>query len=74
MRFLLWVGVILVVLGIASFFVPIPQREKQTLSAGGVSVGVETTHSQPLPVAASVALVVGGAIMAAAGSWRRKSR
>jgi nucleoside recognition membrane protein YjiH len=74
MRFLLWVGVILVVLGIASFFVPIPQREKETLSAGGVSVGVETTHSQTLPVAASVAMVVGGSIMAAAGGLRRRGK
>lgn len=74
MKVLLWVGVLLVVLGIASFFVPIPQREKETLSAGGVSVGVETTHSQPLPVAASIAMVAGGSIMAAAGGWRRRSR
>ncbi len=74
MKLLSWVGVILLVLGIASFFVPIPQREKQTVSAGGVSVGIETTHSQTLPVAASVALVVGGSILAAAGGLRRKSK
>jgi hypothetical protein len=74
MKVLLWVGVILVVLGIASFFVPIPQREKESVSAGGVSIGVETTHSQPLPVAASVAMVIGGSLMAAAGGLRRKGK
>ncbi|HYX69623.1 MAG TPA: hypothetical protein VE825_10855, partial [Terriglobales bacterium] len=73
-KVLLWVGVILVVLGIASFFVPIPQREKESVSAGGVSIGVETTHSQPLPVAASVAMVIGGSLMAAAGGLRRKGK
>lgn len=74
MKPLLWIGVVLFVLGIASFFVPIPQREKQTMSAGGISVGVETTHSQTLPVAASVALVIVGSVMAAAGGLRRKGR
>jgi hypothetical protein len=75
MKALLWVGVMLVVLGIASFFVPIPQRETDTMRAGGISVGVETTHSHTLPVAASVAMVVGGSIMAAAaGGLRRKGK
>ncbi len=71
MKLLLWIGVIVVVLGIASFFVPFPQREKQTLRAGGMSVGVETTHSQTLPTAASLAMVVGGLIMVAAGGLRK---
>jgi len=74
MKPLLWIGLILVVLGIASFFVPIPQREKQTVSAGGMSVGVETTHSETLPVAASLAMVIGGSIMAAAGGLLRKGK
>ena len=74
MKPLLWIGVILVVLGIASFFVPIPQRETETMHAGGMSVGVESTHSQTLPVAASVAMVVAGSVMAAAGGLRRKAK
>lgn len=71
MKLSLWIGVIVFVLGVASFFVPFPQREKQTLSAGGMSVGVETTHSQTLPTAASLAMVVGGLILAAAGGLRK---
>jgi hypothetical protein len=74
MKPLLWIGLIIFVLGIASFFVPFPQRESQTMHAGGMSVGVETTHSQRLPAAASVVMMVGGLSMAAAGGLLRKGR
>ena len=67
MKPLLWIGVIVFVLGIASFFVPFPQRERQTVHAGGMSMGIETTHSQTLPATASVVMLVGGLMMAAAG-------
>jgi nucleoside recognition membrane protein YjiH len=71
MKFLLWIGVIVFVLGIGSFFVPFPQREKQTLSAGGMSVGVETTHTQTLPATASLVIIAGGLMMAAVGVLRK---
>lgn len=74
MKPLLWIGVIVFVLGIASFFVPFPQREKQTLRAGGMSMGIETTHSQTLPATASVVMMVGGLMMAAAGGLFRKGK
>ena len=74
MKPLLWIGLVIFVLGIGSFFVPLPQREKQTLSAGGMSVGVVTTHSQTLPVAASMVMMVGGLMMAAAGGLLRKAK
>ena len=74
MKPLLWIGLIVFVLGIASFFVPFSQREKQTLSAGRMSVGVETTHSQTLPATASVVMMVGGLMMAAAGGLLRKGK
>ena len=72
MKPLLWVGIIVFVLGIASFFVPFPQREKQTMHAGGLSMGIETTHSQTLPPTASVVMMIGGLAMAAAGGLLRK--
>ncbi|MGB9103274.1 MAG: LPXTG cell wall anchor domain-containing protein [Terriglobales bacterium] len=74
MKPLLWIGVIVFVLGIASFFVPFPQRESQTLRAGGMSMGIETTHSQTLPATASVIMMVGGLMMAAAGGLFRKNK
>ena len=67
MKPLLWIGVIVFALGIASFFVLFPQRERQTVRAGGMSMGIETTHSQTLPATASVVMMVGGLMMAAAG-------
>jgi nucleoside recognition membrane protein YjiH len=74
MKPLLWIGVIVFVLGILSFFVPFPQRERHTMSAGGMSVGVETTHSQTLPTTASLVMVAGGLMMAAAGGLLRKGK
>jgi len=74
MKPLLWIGLIVFVLGIASFFVPFPQREKQTVSAGGLSMGIETTHSQTLPATASVVMMIGGLMMAAAGGLLRKNK
>ena len=72
MKPLLWIGLIVFVLGIGSFFVPLPQREKQTLKAGGLSMGIETTHSETLPAAASLVMMIGGLGMAAAGGLLRK--
>lgn len=74
MKPLLWIGVIVFVLGVASFFVPFSQRERQTMNAGGMSVGIETTHSQTLPATASVVMVVGGLMMAAAGGLLLKGK
>jgi nucleoside recognition membrane protein YjiH len=74
MKPLLWIGLLIFVLGIGSFFVPFPQRERQTLSAGGMSVAVETTHSQTLPATASLVMMIGGLMMAAAGGLLRKGK
>ena len=74
MKPLLWIGIVIFVLGIASFFVPFPQNERQALHAGGMSMGIETTHSQTLPATASVVMMVGGLMMAAAGGLLRKGK
>ena len=74
MKPLLWIGLIVFVLGVASFFVPFPQRERQTMHAGGLSMGIETTHSQTLPATASLVMMIGGLMMAAAGGLLRKGR
>jgi uncharacterized membrane protein len=72
-RILLWIGVVLIVLGIASFFVAVPQKQHEGIKFGGASVGVETTTSEKLPVYASVIILVGGISMVLAGS-RSSSR
>ena len=67
MKILFTVGLIILVLGILSFFIPIPHTEHHGLDAGDVHVGVDTKHSDLLPPAASVALVVVGAGLIIAG-------
>ncbi len=67
MRPLSWVGLIVLVLGIASFFVSVPQKQRQGVKFGGASLGVETTTSQKLPPYISGILVVGGIVLLLAG-------
>ena len=43
MRILFTIGALLLVLGVASLFVPIPHRERAGIRAGDISLGVETT-------------------------------
>jgi hypothetical protein len=66
MRALSAVGLIILVLGILSFFVPVPHTERHGVDAGDVHLGVKTHHDDLLPPAVSVALlVVGGGLMVA---------
>ena len=63
MRAVLIIGVILLLLGIASLFVPIPQRERHGFKAGPVSVGVETTKREKVHPAISGVLIAGGVLL-----------
>jgi hypothetical protein len=49
------------ILGIISFVVPVPHTEHHGISAGDLHVGVNTEHSDRVPIAVSVVLVVVGA-------------
>jgi hypothetical protein len=71
MRALLIVGLILLALGIASLFVPIPTKEKHGFKAGPVSVGVETVEHQKVHPAISAVLIAGGVVLMVAGSRKR---
>jgi hypothetical protein len=71
MKALLWVGVLLLVLGIASLFVAIPHKETHGIKAGDVNIGVQTETSETLPRGVSVALIVGGLVLAVIGGTRR---
>lgn len=70
MRVLMLIGVILVVLGIGSLFVPIPHRERHGIDAGPVSVGVTTTEHQRVPPLISGLLIVGGVALMIVGARR----
>jgi len=71
MRNLLVIGVILLVIGIASLFVPIPHRERHGVQAGPISVGVETTEHTRVHPAISAVLIGGGIALMIAGGRKR---
>lgn len=70
MKPLFWVGAVVLVLGILSLFVAIPQRESHGMSAGGVSMNVETKTSNKIPPIASGIMIVVGAGLMIAGKGR----
>lgn len=71
MKALFVVGLIIVVLGIASFFIPLPRTERHGVDAGDIHVGVNTHHDELLPPYVGVGLiVVGGALMVVGGRKR----
>ncbi len=72
MRVLLIIGLILLLLGVASLFVPFPVKEKHGISAGGVKVGFETTRREKVQPAVSVVLIAGGVVLMIVGARSRK--
>ena len=71
MKALLIVGLVVVVLGILSFFVPVPHTEHHGVDAGDIHLGVNTHHDELLPPYVGVALiVVGGGLMVVGGRKR----
>jgi hypothetical protein len=60
MRVLFTVGTLLLLIGIASLFIPIPQRERHGIDAGGLSVGFETTTREKVHPLVSAVLIGGG--------------
>ncbi len=68
MKALFWIGVIVLVLGIASFFVPLPHNEREGIKAGNVNVGVQVHHSETVAPAVSITLTAAGVVMMIAGA------
>ena len=71
MRALVAIGIILIILGVASLFVPIPRKERHGFTAGPLSVGVETTERERVHPAISGVLIVGGVALLVVGSRKR---
>jgi len=71
MKILIFAGLLVVVLGIASFVVPIPRTETHGLKAGDVNIGVQTTHSERVSPIISVVLIAGGIALTFAGARTR---
>ena len=68
MKALLVVGLIILILGILSFFIGVPRTETNGIKVGGASVGIQTRHTERIPPAGSIALVVGGIVLLALGA------
>jgi len=66
-KLLLVAGIVLLVLGIVSFFVPVPHSEHHGVSFGDARVGVTTHEDEKVSPAVSIVLVVVGAGLMIAG-------
>jgi hypothetical protein len=71
MKAIFWIGLVVLILGIASLFVAIPQRERHGIEAGGASIGMEIKHDEKLHPAFSALLIAGGAVLMIAGRGRK---
>jgi hypothetical protein len=68
MKPLMIAGIVLVVLGIASLFVPIPHNENQGINAGDVHIGVQVRHDEKVSPIITAVLIIGGVGLMVAGS------
>ncbi len=71
MKILLYAGLLLIALGIASLVVPIPHTETQGIKIGSANLGVQTSHSERVSPVISVVLIAGGIALSIAGSRTR---
>jgi hypothetical protein len=67
MKALALAGVVVLILGIISFFVPMPHSEHHGVSVGDAHIGVTTEHDEKVPPALSIVLVVVGVGLVIAG-------
>lgn len=67
MKALMLVGVIVLALGIVSFFVPFPHAEHHGVDIGDAHVGITTHEDEKVTPAISIILVVVGAGLMIAG-------
>ena len=71
MKVLSGVGLLLLILGVVSLFVPIPQRERHGLRVGDVSFGITTQRDEKVSPVVSAVLILGGVGMLIAARVRR---
>lgn len=71
MKMLLYAGLLLVVLGIASLVVPIPHSETDGIKVGNTNLGIQTNHSERVSPTISIVLIAGGIALSIAGSRSR---
>jgi len=67
MKGLFIVGLVVLILGLVSLALPIPHSQRQGLTVGGVSLGVETRQEEKISPALSAVMILGGLVAMAAG-------
>jgi hypothetical protein len=69
MKALFWIGMVVLILGIVALVVPIPRNEREGFKAGGISIGLETQHSERVsPIVGGVMILAGAGMMIAGKS------
>jgi hypothetical protein len=67
MKALIWIGIVVLILGLVSLVVPIPRHEREGFKAGSLSVGIETQHQERVSPIVSAVMILGGAGLMIAG-------
>jgi len=67
MKILMVVGVVVLALGIVSFFVPFPHSEHHGVSIGDAHVGITTHDDEKVSPVVSIVLIAAGAGLMIAG-------
>ena len=70
MKILFWIGVVVLVLGLASLVVPIRRTENEGVKAGPISMEVQTKHDEKVSPIVSAAMILTGAGLMIAGRQR----
>ena len=63
MRPLAIIGIVVLVLGILSFFVPVPHNERHGVNMGDASLSITTQHQEVLPPAVGGVLCAAGVVL-----------
>lgn len=71
MKMLLYAGLVLIALGIASLLVPIPHTETEGIKVGSANLGIQTSHSERVSPVISIVLIAGGIALSIAGTRAR---
>lgn len=67
MKPLFWIALVLLILGVVSLLVPTSRKERNGVTVGGVSIGIETRHDEMAPPIVSAAMILAGAGLMIAG-------
>jgi hypothetical protein len=70
MKAFLAVGLVMLLLGVHSLFVPIPRSEREGFKVGGLSIGVETRHDERVSPIIGGVLILSGMGLLIAGKRR----